>query len=374
MTKLSICIPVETAAQDVLALVAMLLEKQGNDFEIVIAKPADVALPGGFAQLAGSNSIVIADAAAGAIRQHLWRHAAQAAKGDWVTLINPEDMIETDLVTMVAFLETTSPDVDALAWNAFQIDRHAEPGKTSSIAIPSSYHIEKFDKTAMLKAFFYWENSLNVPKMPYGLYHAAIRRSLLDALLQLPEPQDWSTPSPQHEWAAKVLLFANELAFCARPMSAINVVPFAAETPLHPWNFPFHSGIGVAGAVAEVQFHVLRELETPWSGGGEAFVRALMIDCMMETDREAFKTKGNAYFAALQGFEGGHLAPLFRPEYHEIRHRDQRRGLHDGVLLIDRFIAGARDAREFYRTVRLMLAPVGLICGGALLNKDSKAA
>ncbi len=375
MTKLSICIPVETATQDVLPLVTLLLEKPSENFEIVIAKPADVALPGAIAELAARGApIVIADVAAGSTRQHLWRAAALAARGDWATLVNPGDMIESDLATMVAFLETTSPNVDALAWNAFQIDRNAEPGNSSSVAIPASYHIDTLDKTAMLKAFFYWENSLGSPKMPYGFYHAAIRRSLLDALLQLPEPQDWSTPVPQYEWAAKVLLFANELAFCARPMSAINLVPFAAQPPLHPWNFPFHSGLGIAGAVAEVQFHVLRELDTPWSGGGEAFVRALMIDCMMETSREAYKNKGNAYFAALKEFEGGHLAPFFRPEFHEVRPKDHRRGLHDGALLVDRFLAGARDATEFYTTVKLMMAPVGLICGGALYDKDTKAA
>ena len=145
---------------------------------------------------------------------------------------------------------------------------------------------------------------------------------------------------PQYEWAAKILLFANELAFCARPMSAINIVPFVAQPPFHPWSFPFHSGLGIAGAVAEVQFHVLRELDTPWSGGNEAFVRALTIDCMMETGREAYKNKGNAYFAALKEFEGGHLAPFFRPEFHEVRQKDQRRGLHDGALLIDRFVGG----------------------------------
>ena len=374
MTKLSICIPVETAAQDVLPLVALLLEKQGENFEIVIAKPADVALPGALLELAaGGANIVIADAAAGITRQHLWRHAVSAAKGDWVTLVNPGDVIEGELATMVAYLETSSPGVDALAWNVLQIDRHAEPGKASSVAIPARYHIDTLDKTGMLKAFFYWENSLNVPKMPYGLYHAAIRRSLVDTLLQLPQPSDWSTPVPQYEWAAKILLFANELAFCARPMSAINIVPFVAEAPFHPWNFPFHSGIGIAGAVAEVQFHVLRELDTPWSGGNEAFVRALTIDCMMETGREAYKNKGNAYFAALKEFEGGHLAPFFRPEFHEVRQKDQRRGLHDGALLIDRFVGGARDAREFYTMIKPILTPVGLICGGTLLGKDGKA-
>lgn len=374
MTKLSICIPVETAAQDVLPLVTLLLEKQSADFEIVIAKPADVVLPGALLELAaGGANIVVADAAAGIIRQHLWRHAVSATKGDWVTLVNPGDVIESELATMVAYLETSSPGVDALAWNVLQIDRHAEPGKASSVAIPARYHIDMLDKTGMLKAFFYWENSLNVPKMPYGLYHAAIRRSLVDTLLQLPQPSDWSTPVPQYEWATKVLLFANELAFCARPMSAINVVPFVAEAPLHPWNFPFHSGMGIAGAVAEVQFHVLRELDTPWSSGNEAFVRALTIDCMMETTREAYKNKGNAYFAALKEFEGGHLAPFFRPEFHDVRQKDQRRGLHDGALLIDRFVGGARDAREFYTMIKPILTPVGLICGGTLLGKDGKA-
>lgn len=374
MTKLSICIPVETAAQDVLPLVTLLLEKQGENFEIVIAKPADVALPGALLELAaGGANIVIADAAAGVTRQHLWRHAVSATKGDWVTLVNPGDVIEGELATMVAYLETSSPGVDALAWNVLQIDRHAEPGKASSVAIPARYHIDTLDKTGMLKAFFYWENSLNVPKMPYGLYHAAIRRSLVDTLLQLPRPSEWSTPVPQYEWAAKILLFANELAFCARPMSAINIVPFVAQPPFHPWSFPFHSGLGIAGAVAEVQFHVLRELDTPWSGGNEAFVRALTIDCMMETGREAYKNKGNAYFAALKEFEGGHLAPFFRPEFHEVRQKDQRRGLHDGALLIDRFVGGARDAREFYTMIKPILTPVGLICGGTLLGKDGKA-
>ena len=374
MTKLSICIPVETAAQDVLPLVTLLLEKQGENFEIVIAKPADVALPGALIELAaGGANIVIADAAAGITRQHLWRHAVSATKGDWVTLVNPGDVIESELATMVAYLETSSPGVDALAWNVLQIDRHAEPGKASSVAIPARYHIDTLDKTGMLKAFFYWENSLNVPKMPYGLYHAAIRRSLVDTLLQLPQPSEWSTPVPQYEWAAKILLFANELAFCARPMSAINIVPFVAQPPFHPWSFPFHSGLGIAGAVAEVQFHVLRELDTLWSGGNEAFVRALTIDCMMETGREAYKNKGNAYFAALKEFEGGHLAPFFRPEFHEVRQKDQRRGLHDGALLIDRFVGGARDAREFYTMIKPILTPVGLICGGTLLGKDGKA-
>lgn len=363
MTKLSICIPVEASAQDALPLVTAILENRNADLEIILAKPSDISLSDALLGVASSDERMrITDTGQGTTRQLLWRRAVSAATGDWVTLVNPDDMLDSDLSIMVAFLETSSPNVDALAWNAFQIDRHAEPGKTGSVAIPASSHIQTLEKTAMLKAFFYWEDSLNCPKMPFGLYHAAIRRSLVDTLLELPEPQDWSTPVPQYEWAAKVLLFANELAFSQRPVSVISVTPFGAQPSLHPWNFPFHSGLGLAGAVAEVQFHVLRELGNAWAGCNEAFVRALMIDCMMETTREAYVSKGNAYFAALGQFEGGRLAALFRPEFHEVRPKDMRRGLHGNAVLIDRFIGGARTPSEFYQVAKSLITPMAVLC------------
>ncbi len=364
MTKLSICIPVEPGASDPAELVGLLLRDSTADIEVVVARAGDLSLETVAGLAATDSRLKIIDAEAGISRQLLWRRAVSATTGDWVTLVNSGDMIEPELVTMVGFLEHTSPAIDALAWNVFQIDRHAEPGKASSIAVPAGYQIDTFEKASMLKSFFYWENSLNVPKMPFGLYHAAIRRSLINTLLQLPEPSDWATSVPQYEWAAKVLLFSEELAFCSRPMSAAATTSYVAERVGQPWNFPFHGGIGLTGAIADVQFHVLRELGTPWSGGGEAFVRALVIDCMMETTREAFRAKGNAYFAGLQLFEDGHLAPLFKPEFIEARPRDNRRGLHDSAVLVDRFIGGARTAPEFYNVVKSMMAPVGLICGG----------
>lgn len=362
MTKLSICIPVESGATDPTELVSLLLRDSDADIELVVARAGSLPLETVTGLAATDSRLKIIDTDADISRQLLWRRAVSATTGDWVTLVNPGDMIEAQLVTMLRFLEQTSPGIDALAWNVFQIDRHAEPGKTSSVAVPSAYQIEMFEKTAMLKSFFYWEKSLNTPKMPFGLYHAAIRRSLVNTLLQLPEPSDWATSVPQHEWAAKVLLFSEELAFCSRPISVAATTTYVPERLGQPWNFPFHGGLGLTAAVADVQFHVLRELGTPWSGGGEAFVRALMIDCMMETTREAFRAKGNAYFASLQAFEDGRLAPLFKPEFHEVRPKDTRRGLHDKAILIDRFTGGARTPLEFYQVVKSLIAPMAVLC------------
>ena len=63
-------------------------------------------------------------------------------------------------------------------------------------------------------------------------------------------------------------------------------------------------------------------------------------------------------------WEGGAHAGLFRPQFVGERPLDKRRGLHGNLLMIDRHIAGARNAHEFYNIIRNFLVPIGLICGG----------
>lgn len=358
MTRLSICIPLEAGIADPSLLVAALLADAKANIEIVLAGPH---LP----TKKTDSRIRSITTDAGLSRQTLWREAIAAATGDWVTLVNAGDMIEPDLVDMVDYLERSSPQTDALAWTVLQIDRTAEPGKAASIALPTRYHIDRFDKTAMLMAFFYWKGSLNVPKMPFGVHHAAIRRSVVDAILAVPAPQSWTTPLPQYEWAAKTLIFAEELAFCSRPLSVLNASAYVAPASFNDrTDFPFHAGLGLTGAVAEVQFHVLHELGNEWGGGSDDFVRACAIDCLMERDFDSFRRKGSGYFAALQQFADGRLAARFRPQYAESK-PDQRRGLQDKALLVDRFIGGAQTAPEFYDVVKSMLPSVHIICDSA---------
>lgn len=357
MTKLSICIPLETGSLDPAPLIETLLADLKANIEIVLAGPKA-------ATEKSDNRIRTVATDASLSRQSLWRAAVAAATGDWVTLVNPGDMIEPDLAQMVDYLERTSPHIDALGWTALQIDRTAEPGKTSSVAIPTRYHIDHFDKTTMLKAFFYWKGSLNAPKVPFGVHHAAIRRSVVDAILSVPAPQSWSTQVPQYEWTAKTLIFAEELAFCSRPLSVVNASAYVPPAvSVQSADFPFHAGLGLTGAIAEVQFHVLRELGNEWGGGDEDFVRACAIDCLLERDFESFRKKGNGYFAALQQFENGRLAAQFRPQFAE-HSLDMRRGLHEKALLIDRFVGGAQTAPEFYNVVKWMMPSVHFICDG----------
>ncbi len=362
MPILSIAIPLE-AGEDPTRAIAPLIANQDADIEIVVAIMEGVEVPASLSSTAASDPRVRTVTVAASHRRALWRGALAATTGDWVSMIRPNDAIEPDLHDMLAYLTRNHPKVDALGWNAFQIDPHATPDTAGSVAIPAPYQIDSFDKTAMLKAFFHWEKSLNFPVMPFGIYHAAVRRSLLDAVMSLSTTDEWLTPVPQYEWAAKVVLFAEDLAFCKRPLSAIDAVAYQPVTPSTERIFLFHAGLGLTGAIAEIQFHVLRELGNPWHVN-EAFVRACMIDCIMEKDRELFVAKGNAYFEAFERFNDGVFAHLFRPDFRGEQKPEQRRGLHENVLHIDRFVGGAQTAQAFFGVVRAMIAPVGMICGG----------
>ena len=290
---------------------------------------------------------------------NLWMGTVASMQGDWVTIVRPDDMIDTRIDELLAYVEKAHPIADACAWNTFTIDANARRDIPSAVAVPIQHHVSLLEKADMIEAFFHWTDSTNLPKMPYGIYHAAIKRPLLEAVLMHSGEIGWLTPVPQYEWAARVLIHAQQLAFCSRPLSAISQQPYRPTTvPRVISNMPFGPSQGITGAIAEIQCRVLHDLGMSWEGYGDAFVRACMIDCMLENRREEFEAKALAYRAAMLEMGDQRLTQSFQPPYLNEPRPDPRRGLHGRVLLVDRFLGNATTAQEFYDVTRLMLTPV----------------
>jgi hypothetical protein len=362
MTKLSVCIPVEPGMAPPLHLLEVLLENQASDLEIVISC-LDQQVADALHAVADARLRVLAPAPANTSAAGLWLQAVKGAEGDWITLVYPEDMIEPDLPRLLSYVEREHPDADALGWNAFQIAPDAAPEIKTNIPLPIVHHVSEVDKTQMLQAFFQWAEAQRTPRMPFGLYHAAIKRSLRDAILAATGPLSWLTPVPQYEWAARVAVFASGFALANRPLSAASVTPFRSRripSALH--GFPFDASLGLTAAIAEVQARVLHELGAEWNGFNENFVRACMLDCMLEHDNAAFLPKCEGYYAAFHRMPGGaELAPGFQPHYLSQPPADPRRGVYGKTLLVDRFIGGARTAQDFFRVISMMMAPIAIV-------------
>jgi hypothetical protein len=367
MAGLSLIIPIEAHETRPETLVRAIATKPEIDLEILIVPAsADVAKREDLASLAEIDArvrIVTPDQQA-ASALSLWGIGIEAANSDWLSVVRPDDIFEPEALDVAKFVKRKLGTVDSIGWNALQINPGAEPGNSSSVAIPTKHDIVELNKTEMLKAFFLWEGSANVPKMPFGIYHAIISRELAATVLGSIRAAGREHHMPQWEWAARAVLMGDKFAFCSRPLSVINARPYEAPAQaLVRADFPFHAGIGLTAGIAEIQFSAFAEMGALWSGAQENFVRATIIDCMSETDPQTFNDKCNAYYAALLLWEAGAHAKLFRPQFAFERPLDKRRGLHGNLLMIDRHIAGARNAQEFYGIIRNFLVPVGIICG-----------
>lgn len=367
MAGLSLIIPVEAHEKRPEALVRALAAKPAVDLEIlVVPASAELGVTEALESLAAIDPRVriVLPGQPVLSSVSLWAAGIDAARGAWLSIVRPDDIFEPEALAVAEFVKGKLGSVDSVGWNALQINPGAEPGKSSSVAIPTKYDIVELNKTEMLKAFYLWEGSTNVPKVPLGIFHAIVSRELADTVLGSIRAAGREHALAQWEWAARTVLMGEKFAFCSRPLSVINTSAYQPPAqPLVRADFPFHAGIGLTAGIAEIQFSAFAEMGARWTGSQENFVRAAVIDCMFETEPQAFNDKCNAYYRALTLWEGGAHAKLFRPQFAGERPLDRRRGLHGNVLMIDRHIAGARDAQEFYNIIRNFLVPIGIICG-----------
>lgn len=375
MPKLSVCIPVEPGQPAPTYLVNRLLEEPEFSIEVIVAACGVRAGAWPYLEARAADDArlrILPTAPAGLSAANLWIGTLAAATGDWVSLIGPEDMIQPDLPKLLAYVEGKHPDADTLGWNAFSIAPDAPRTISATVAVPIVHHLADIEKSRMLEAFFQWTGSQNTPRMPFGLYHGAVRRSLLETVLSSCGGLSWLTPLPRWEWAARVLIFSQGLLLSHRPLSAISAAPFRPlPVPSALEGFPFDARVGLTATIAEVQARVLHELGASWAGFNEDFVKACVIDCMREHDEAAFQRKGQAYFEAIRRMPGGiALSEQFRPQYFPQPPEDSRRGLHAQMLLVDRFIGNAQTAQEFYEVVDAMLAPIFVITDFVPIRED----
>ncbi|MBP1851513.1 glycosyltransferase family 2 protein [Rhizobium halophytocola] len=366
MPKLSVCIPVEPDQAAPSFLVDTLLARSGVDLEVIVSlfESSQDSAAALYEKAASDPRLtILPPAPANITAAQLWIGTVNAAKGDWVTIVAPDDMLDPDLAKLIAHVEETRPTADAIGWNSFQISPTASRGTKTAVAIPVQHKVSEIDKASMLDAFFNWTAAPQTPKVPFGLFHGALKRSLVESILSASAPTSWLTPVPRFEWTARTVLFANELALSHRPMSATSTTPYrpvAVRSALE--GFPLDGSIGLTAAIAEIQARVLSELGSEWGGFNENFVRSCSVDCILEHDPAVFEQRCQGYHAALQRMPGGEqLLPYFQPKYYPEQPDDRRRGLVGQTLLVDRFIGNAQTAQEFYSVVSSILAPIFVI-------------
>lgn len=343
MTKLTICIPVEPGGPPPARLVNELLKDPHADIDVIVATYeaacSDILE---LQQRATQDKRleVLTPAPQNVAKALFWLATVASATGDWVTIVLPGDSIDPELVEVLTDIEQTLPQIDALAWTSGMHPHGAAAdgvspedsvqNHTSADRNATAFDCVAIEKDRMLGAFFQWTGSRQVPDMPFGLYHGAIRRTLLDTIISTGGPSSWMTPLPQYEWSARILIFASSLGFCPRPLSSAQSIVYAPQAVRSAaGSFPFNASLGITAAVAEIQCRLLHELGMEWTGFTEDFLQACMLDCMIECDTNRLYERCQAYVDAICRMEDGRsvLAHSFLPDFLNRQHDAMVQGL-----------------------------------------------
>lgn len=109
-----------------------------------------------------------------------WSHALDHVNSKWVSIIGDDDVLYPELVDYIIKLEAKVADLEAIRWASGSIAVPAD--STQMCKIPLGRKGVLADTRSNLLSNLRWEQPLQTPSKLTGLYHGAIRLSLLKRL------------------------------------------------------------------------------------------------------------------------------------------------------------------------------------------------
>ncbi|PWW00319.1 glycosyl transferase family 2 [Hoeflea marina] len=384
MTLLSICIPTRNRQIYAMSAVRAMVGSPRRDFEIVLADNSDDAAPLAdfVADLADPRVKLLSPGPAVLSMRANWERIVDQTSGEWLTYIGDDDYLDPELAELITVVTGRVPLVDAISWGRLHfIWPEARPHREIT-KVPTGSHLIGVDKQEMMRKLFFWEDATDRPQCPFGVYHGAVRRSLMTEIRDTFGGAYFGHPIVDYDNICRTLMLARALVHFERPVSvfgacmqsntiglrdaaiaAERIRTFKAEMDgvIEARGFPFPIELGIAAQIGHVIecFKQQQGIEiTAWE---ENFIRACAHDCEAQPNRERFEERKTGYAGAIAEWRGEAALGAFKPIY-KIRHDlPQFIGVNNRTLSFDMGIGGAQSAAEFYAILDTMLFPIHLV-------------
>lgn len=331
-----------------------------------------------------------------------WEVAFAASTGRWVAFIGDDDHIDPELAELILRIEEKMPDVEALDWSRLHFT-WPYPGKTPlSNPVPLLSEIHEVPKDQLMDRAFRWDHAREVLGCGFGIYHGAVRRSLMERIRAASKTDRWfEHPIVDYDNIFKVIMHGRRFVHIRRPLSVMGACPAsntASTTNLEDarkkqadfhsehktsmddmeanHDFPFRSAHGVTACIAQTHHWFAREYGYDFSGFEANFARSCALQCAGYPTREEFDFVSAAYRRSFESWKGGRFLKYFQPEFIAAKRARAFGGMHDGTLFYNDEHASVATPEEFYRLAEGLLMPLAdlVIDFNALKVADSRAA
>lgn len=316
-----------------------------------------------------------------------WERTMAAATGRWVAFIGDDDYVDPDAADLIAAIEARVPDVDAISWNRLTFHWPGARPQEMNTAVPTGCRIIEISRDDLMRKTFGWEGAGRVPTFMFSVYHAAVRRDLIEQNRRRFGNRYFEHPVVDQDSAFKVILKARRFVFSERPFSVLGACPgsnsaglgrvaenalrhaeFMAdlgrnmdEDPLLS-DFPFPSSIGATTSIAISQQWFKATYGLKYEGWEENFARSCAIDCESAATEADFEIIRGNYEKSFRLWQHGRFMKFFKPAY--VQHDTSMpafRGVTPLLVHIGERLGGAATPRELYDATSGMMTPLGEI-------------
>lgn len=394
MVHLTICLPTRNRQAYCLKTIEALAAADGTDFEVIVGDNSDDPAPlaGFFATFNDTRFRLVAPGSTVLSMRDNWERLVEQAGGRWISVIGDDDHIDPRVTGLIRRCEVLHRGVDAISWDPMSFQWPDNRPVPTLAAIPMTSAISVRSKAALGDQLFRWSDGKRRPAVGVGLYHGAVRKSLMQRIRQTYAGQFFEHPVVDWENTCKVVAQAEKIVHCERPFSVLgacaasnsastlsretmkarldtfereNSGGISLDQPFFPFSL-FDPGVSLCLSVASTIAWFCHAHGVDQTGVGANFAKAAMDECRYCSTREEYDAKVGCFTRGFAVWQAGRWAGHFKPApFKPPKTVNRLSGLANDTLHIREAGITPATPAEFYRFGENAIVPLEAFLSGA---------
>ena len=321
-----------------------------------------------------------------------WERLIEQAAGRWISVIGDDDHIDPRVTGLIRRCEVLYRDVDAISWDPMSFHWPDNRPVPTLASIPMTSAIALRPKADLADRLFRWSEGRRRPSVGGGLYHGAVRASLMQRIRQTYGGRYFEHPVVDWENTCKVVAEAGKVVHCERPFSVLgacaasnSAATLSTETmktrldiferesagciSLDQPSFPFSlfdPGVSLCLCIATTIAWFCQAHGVDQTGFGVNFARAAIDECRYCVTPEEYSARVGCFARGFAAWEDGRWAGHFKPEpFKPPKTVNRLSGLSHDTLYIRESGIGPATPAAFYRFGENAILPVEAVVTGA---------
>lgn len=385
----SICIPTRNRQRYCIEAIKAIAESDERDFEVIVADNSDdPAILGEFfhTQLKDDRFRLLPPEAEPLSMVDNWERTLAEVRGRWVSFIGDDDHIDPRVIQILRRYEREYSDLEAVGWGRMSYNWPDNRLIKTLASVPVGHETYVPRKAILHDQLYRWSQREKRPSCGFGIYHGAVRRSLMERIKRKYSNRYFEHPTVDFDNSCKVIREAKTMVHCQRPFSVLGacgasnsastqsfelmqklVDDFYRELGDGPQiqedDFPFSPklpGLAVISSIAATTWWFCRKYGVDNEGFQENFAHAAVHECLSSRTVEEFRIKVEGFRRGFAVFEGGAWNPHFNPPdiFVPSIAQNQLCGVFKGYMYIRESGLKCATPAEFYRLAESFVMPV----------------